>query len=84
MVYFREQLLAPSRSSFPLSVEEDGCHRKPQLVLLCKLPRVEAVPRSRGPHHLPLLLLEENEHEPVDPDVRPWHLIRHHIFPCTF
>lgn len=30
--------------------------------------------------NMPLLLLEENKHEPVYPYIWPWELIAHHLF----
>ena len=73
-----------SGSRFPLSIEKHSSHRKPQVILLCKAPRVKEVPGTWYFHHcLPALLLEKQEHKPMDSYVWPWNFIVHHLISCS-
>jgi len=73
-----------SGSSFPLSIEKHSSHRKAKVIVLCKGPGVEEVPRTWYFHHcLPALLLEKEEHKPMDAYVWPWDFIVHHLISCS-
>jgi hypothetical protein len=40
------------------------------------------LPPPRGVHRLPAELLEQQEHQPVDSEHRPWALVAHNLSTC--
>lgn len=74
--------LASSGSSFSLCIEEDRGDRKAKVVLRREAPGGEVISRRRRVDGLPVFLLEQNKHKPVDTYVWPWYLITHYLPSC--
>lgn len=64
-----------------LAVEVDGGDRRAEVVELGEVPGVEVLAPPGGVHRLPPELLEEYEHEAVDPHGRTRALVAHHLLP---
>jgi hypothetical protein len=75
---------SPTGSGLPLAVEVDGGDRQAEVVELGEVAGAEVLPPPRGVHRLPAELLEEQKHDPVDPQHRPWALVAHDLGPCAF
>jgi hypothetical protein len=70
-----------ARAGFALAVEVDGGDGLAEVVELGEVPGVEVLAPPGGVHRLPPELLEEHEHEAVDPHGRTRALIAHHLLP---
>ena len=66
-----------------LAVEVDGGDRRAEVVELGEVAGADVLPPPRGVHRLAAQLLEEQEHQPVDPEHRPRALVAHHLGPWT-
>ena len=65
-----------------LAVEVDGGDGRAEVVELGEVPGVEVLAPPGGVHRLPPQLLEQHEHEAVDPHRRPRVLVAHHLLTC--
>lgn len=65
-----------------LAVEVDGGDGRAEVVELGEVPGVEVLAPPWGVHRLPPQLLEQHEHEAVDPHGRPRGLVGSHFLPC--
>jgi len=66
-----------------LAVEVDGGDRRAEVVDLSEVPGAEVLAPAGGVHRPPPQLLEEHQHEAVDPHGRPRGLVAHHLLPCA-
>ena len=74
-------ILTPSCCSLPLAVEIDSSNGEAKIVLLCEFAGAKAITRAWRRNRCPTRLLEQDEHKPMDADIRPWHFIAHHLSP---
>ena len=76
---------SPATSSgLPLAVEVDGGGRQAEVVELGEVAGAEVLPPPWGVDRLPAELLEEQKHQAVDSEHRPWALVAHDLSPCAF
>ena len=64
-----------------LAVEVDGGDGLAEVIELGEVPGIEVLAPPGRVHRLPAQLLEEHQHEAVDPHVGPRALVTHHLLP---
>ena len=67
-----------------MAIEVDGGDRQAEVVELGEVAGAEVLPPPWGVHRLPAELLEEQKHQAVDSEHRPWALVAHDLSPCAF
>ena len=77
-----EEVHAPTAGAgLPLAVVVDSGYGGAEVVELGELPGVEVLAPHGGEHRAAAELLEQHEHQAVDPGARPWILVAHRLLP---